>query len=291
MMDTNDLKAFIAVAQHQSFSIAAKQLFLTQPAISKRIASLEQRVNHSLFDRMGRYVQLTEAGEALLPKAHVILQTIEESEREIRELSGEIMGNLRVATSHHIGLHHLPPILRQFATKHSNVNLQFDFLDSEKAHEKVLTGICELAIVTLPPSLEPPLTSEILWEDPLIFAAGENHHLSKRQNITLHELAQEAAILPDLSTFTGRMAKQCFDDANETLTINMTTNYLETIKMMVSVGLGWSLLPKTLIDHQLVPLHIDGIALTRQLGIIRHSKKSLSNAALAFYSVLCKKAY
>lgn len=290
-MDTNDLKAFVAVAESQSFSLAAKQLFLTQPAISKRIASLEQRVNHALFDRMGRQVVLTEAGQTLFPKAQLILQTIIESEREIRELSGEIVGNLRVATSHHIGLHHLPPILRQFAVQHSNVNLQFDFLDSEKAHEKVLSGACELAIVTLPPKLELPLTSETLWDDPLVFVVGENHHLAKRKKITLHELAKEAAILPDLNTFTGRMAKQCFDDAKETLKINMATNYLETIKMMVSVGLGWSLLPKTLVDNQLIILNVENMTPIRYLGIIRHSKKSLSNAALAFYNVLCEKAH
>lgn len=289
-MDISDLKAFVAVAQTHSFSRAAKQLFLTQPAISKRIASLEQRVNHSLFNRLGREVQLTEAGQALFPKAQFILQSMIETEREIRELSGEIIGNLRVATSHHIGLHHLPPILRQFAAKHNNVNLQFDFLDSEKAHEKVLSGDCELAIVTLPPKLPPPLIAEILWKDPLVFVVGKTHHLAHKTQLTLNELSSESAILPDLNTFTGRMVKQCFDDHKEILKINMTTNYLETIKMMVSVGLGWSLLPKTLVDDQLIEIPVKGVSSIRNLGVILHSKKTLSNAALAFYHVLSNKS-
>lgn len=288
-MDTLDLKAFIAVAETGSFSQASSRLFVTQPAVSKRIAALEQSLNHTLFDRLGRQIRLTEAGEKLLPKAQALINDLNETERSIKELSGEIIGNLRVATSHHIGLHHLPPILREFSAEHPNVNLQFEFLDSEKAHEKVLKGSCELAIVTLPPILEQPLQQRILWKDPLVFVTGKTHFLAHKTKLTLADLAAESAILPDLSTFTGRMAKQCFEDAGLTLKLNMTTNYLETIKMMVSVGLGWSLLPKTLVDNQLSIIHVTGIELSRDLGIISHQKRSFGNAAAAFYQVLRSK--
>ena len=204
-MDTDSLKAFLAVAECQSFSIAAERLHLTQPAVSKRIAALEERLNHSLFDRLGRSVQLTEAGERLRPQATFILQNIRETERSIRELSGEMVGSLKVATSHHIGLHHLPPILRIFASKYPKVNLQFEFLDSEQAHEKVINGDCELAVVTLAPELKEPLAAEIIWQDPLVFVTSPKHELAQRSQITLKDLSQARAILPDLNTFTGRL--------------------------------------------------------------------------------------
>lgn len=285
-MDTETLKAFISVANSRSFSVAAKELFITQPAVSKRIASLELHLNHSLFDRLGKEVALSEAGEKLLPKAIQILQAISDAERSIRESSGEIIGTLRVATSHHIGLHHLPPVLRAFASKHRNVNLKFEFLDSEQAHDKVINGECELAIVTLAPKIEDPLEGVTIWRDPLYFVTGNEHHLANEKQVALETLSQNAAILPDLNTFTGRLVKEFFDNANLSLSLNMTTNYLETIKMMVSVGLGWSVLPRTLIDDQMSILTIQKPQLQRNLGVIKHRRRSLSNAAKAFQMVL-----
>ncbi|WNO10967.1 LysR family transcriptional regulator [Teredinibacter sp. KSP-S5-2] len=287
-MDTDSLKAFISVAKHGSFSKAAEELFLTQPAVSKRIAALENELNHSLFDRLGRETMLTEAGQVLLPEAQSIMRSIETTKRSILELSGEIVGTLRVATSHHIGLHHLPPVLRKFAAAHKEVNLQFDFLDSEQAHFKVAKGECELAIVTLAPIIEEPLQDHLLWHDPLVFVVGQGHHLANKKSVTLKELSNETAILPSLATFTGRLLKECFDNANLPLTLNMTTNYLETIKMMVSVGLGWSLLPKKMVDEQLICLNVPGVSIARELGIITHKKRSLGNAARAFFELLCE---
>ncbi|MFL0808860.1 MAG: LysR family transcriptional regulator [Agarilytica sp.] len=284
-MDLDELKAFTAVARTHSFSEAAKELFITQPAVSKRIAALEEHLNHSLFDRLGKDVSLTEAGKALLPNAEKILQSVHSTERSIRELSGEIVGNLHVATSHHIGLHHLPPVLRAFASQHRNVNLQFEFLDSEQAHEKVIRGECELAVVTLAPKLEPPLEAQTIWHDPLKFVVSTEHPLANSKRVSLQELSKEAAILPDLNTFTGRLVKSTFDQKGLPLTLNMATNYLETIKMMVSVGLGWSVLPTTLIDTHMRILE-PGVKLSRKLGVIKHQKRSLGNAAKAFYAVL-----
>lgn len=281
-MDTEALKAFIAVTQHRSFSLAGKQLHLTQPAISKRIAKLEEQLDHKLFDRLGRDLQLTEAGAKLFPQAEQLLLQIRNIARDIQELSGEIVGTLRVATSHHVGLHHLPPILREFASTHPNVNLQFDFLDSEQAHSKVLSGECELAFVTLAPKIDAPLASEVIWEDPLSVVVGSIHPLAKKMSVTLKALAQEPAILPDLNTYTGRIIKQTFEASGLNIRVNMATNYLETIKMMVSVGLGWSILPTTLIDSHLHTLNINEIKLSRNLGIVFHKQRTLSNAARTF---------
>ena len=116
-MDNPALKAFVMVAEHRSFSMAAEKLFITQPAISKRIAGLEQELNCQLFDRIGRNVVLTEAGIALLPRANNILRQVEETRRAMTNLSGEVSGALSMGTSHHVGLHRLPIVLRQFTTQ------------------------------------------------------------------------------------------------------------------------------------------------------------------------------
>lgn len=284
-MDTESLKAFLVVAELRSFSLAAQHLHLTQPAVSKRIAALESLLDYQLFDRIGRSIQLTEAGQTLLPRAQNILAELAETRRVIADLSGEVVGDLRVATSHHVGLHRLPPLLREFASRYPRVNLQFDFLDSEKAHERVLRGDCELAVVTLAPKAPENLRLEVLWHDPLVFVTGAQGDFPAAR-ATLQQLSQRPAILPDLSTYTGRLVKACFDQQRLALRLSMTTNYLETIKMMVSVGLGWSVLPESLVDSQLCHLDIAGVELSRQLGIVTHAKRSLSNAAAAFHGLL-----
>ncbi len=285
-MDTESLQAFVSVAKTGSFSIAAQQLFLTQPAVSKRISKLEERLNHRLFDRLGRDLHLTEAGQLLLLRAENVLLELKDIERSVKELSGEIVGSLQVATSHHVGLHHLPPILREFAASHTNVNLQFDFLDSEQAHQKVLTGECELALVTLAPRVEPPLANQVIWEDPLAIVVAKSHPLARSKELSLEILSEKPAILPDLNTYTGRIIKQIFEDAKVNLRVNMATNYLETIKMMVSVGLGWSVLPKTLMDEHTCELKLKEIHISRKLGVVFHQKRTLSNAAKAFLEIV-----
>ena len=148
-MDNQNLKAFITVAEVGSFSEAADRLYLTQSAISKRIALLEQQIGKRLFDRIARQVSLTEAGNELLPRARRILQEYENALQAINDLSGEASGTLRLAISHHLGLHRLPPILKQFAQQYPNVTLDIEFMDSEKAYEQVLHGDSEVAVITL----------------------------------------------------------------------------------------------------------------------------------------------
>ena len=128
-MDLANLSAFIAIAESGSFSGAAERLFLTQPAISKRIAGLEQQLDVRLFDRLGREVTLTEAGRALLPRAYQILNVLDDTRRALTNLNGAVSGRLTLATSHHIGLHRLPPLLRVFTRQYPAVALDIQFMD------------------------------------------------------------------------------------------------------------------------------------------------------------------
>ncbi|CAN1602744.1 protein of unknown function [Pseudomonas mediterranea] len=151
-MDLANLNAFIAIAETGSFSGAGEHLHLTQPAISKRIAGLEQQLNVRLFDRLGRETGLTEAGRALLPRAYQILNVLDDTRRALTNLTGEVTGRLTLATSHHIGLHRLPPLLREFTRRYPQVALDIQFLDSEVAYEEILHGRAELAVITLAPN-------------------------------------------------------------------------------------------------------------------------------------------
>ena len=285
-MDTQTLRAFLTVAECQSFTEAAELLHLTQPAISKRLSNLEQQLEHRLFDRIGRKVSLTEAGEALLPQARAILLAVANAERSVRDLDGSVGGKLSMGISHHIGLHRLPPVLRYFTRTYPEVRLDIDFMDSEQAHDMILHGELDLAVITLSPEQEPNLESFAVWEDPLTVATALDHPLANRNAVTPQELQQHTAIPPGLNTYTGQIIKRLFDEAGLKMDIAMSTNYMETIKVMVSIGLGWSILPATLIDDSVKALTLKGHHLSRTLGCVHHRNRSLSNAAEAFIKVL-----
>lgn len=287
LLDTENLKAFVAVAASGSFSQAANRLFLTQPAVSKRIAGLEQKLNCSLFYRMGKTVSLTEAGRELLPRAEAILDATAQAIQAMNDLSGRVKGELRLATSHHMGLHHLPAHLRRFADRYPGVTFSLDFQDSEVAMSQVLTGQVELAALTLASQFSDKLVPAICWDDPLVFVAARDHPLSQKPAPKLDDLAKFAAILPEANTFTTQLVIDLFRRQNQPLETRMATNYLETVKMLVSIGLGWGVLPKTMVENnELEILPVLSEPLVRQLGIVHHRDRHLSNASCAFLELV-----
>ncbi len=285
-MDIANLTAFVSVAETGSFSQASEQLYLTQPAISKRISALENELDIALFDRIGRQVTLTEAGTALLQHARLILQQVEDSKRAIRNLSGHIAGKLSIGTSHHIGLHRLPPVLRTFTRLYPEVELDLHFMDSEEACSAVEHGRLELGIVTLPLQPAHVLHTREVWPDPLDIVVNPDHPLTKKKKLLPEDLAAYTSILPTRGTYTRQIFEATLEQHKLALKVGLSTNYLETIKMMVSVGLGWSVLPRSMLGDELITLSIKGIQLERQLGIVWHSGHTLSNAAKAMSAIL-----
>lgn len=285
-MEINNLKAFLAVAESNSFSQAGEKLHLTQPAISKRIATLEEALGSRLFDRISRRIQLTEAGTLLLPTARNICGDIQQIQQAIANLGKSVGGRLSIGTSHHIGLHRLPEVLREFTSTFPEVELDLHFMDSEDACLKVENNLLELAIVTLPENPFPQLESEIIWHDPLQITCARNHPLSTLSQVTPADLARFPAIVPSADTVTRQILDKALLPFDIRLKIAMETNYIETIKMMVSVGLGWSSLPQTMLNQELLGIPVEGLTLERRLGTATHKKRSLSSAAQAFITLL-----
>ena len=278
-MDIQNLSAFVAVSNTGSFSRAAEQLFITQPAVSKRISSLETELNTHLFDRIGKKVLLTEAGYALLPSAQRILAELDESKRAIGNLNEKVSGHLKIATSHHIGLHRLPPVLRAFTTDYPAVDIDIQFMDSEEACHCVLKGDVELAIATLPDQEWKHLHHQTIWRDPLDIVISSQHPDAGSTQVSVKKLHKLPAILPAKNTFTRLLLEQALGLNEQNLNIAMETNYLETIKMMVSIGLGWSVLPVSMLSSDIVKMDIKGVEFERLLGVVSHQQRTPSNAA------------
>ncbi len=285
-MEMSQLQAFISVAHNRSFSITANQLHLTQPDISKRISTLEEHLGCALFDRIGHRIQLTTAGSILLPIAIKILQDVEDYKRQVQGLNNSVSGKLTLASSHHISLHRLPEILKTFARQYKDVELDFQFLESEQACEAVRVGKIVLAVITLPLETDEKLLTDNLWNDPLGCMSSNEHSLCTISDITLAKLVEYPILLPEKQTFTRQIIERPFIENNLKLKTLMTTNDLESLRMMVEIGLGWSILPESMLRPPLVAIKVEGLELKRTLGLVRNKNRTLSSSAKAMIKLL-----
>ncbi|MCF9027226.1 LysR family transcriptional regulator [Acinetobacter nectaris] len=284
-MNLAAFEAFVKVMETGSVSIAAEHLFITQPAVTKRIHSLEEYFSVSLFESAGRGIQPTHVAHLLLPKVKTWLNELGDIHHNLSHQHEQVQGRLKLGTSHHIGLHHAPPYLKSYVQQYPHVDLDVKFVDSEQAHEQVLTGDLELAFLTLPPIGDERLNYLPIWEDPLVFVASPFHPLAQMSNPDLEQLTHYPSLLPAAKTYTSQITLAEFEKRGLRPKTSMTNNPLESIRMLASIGVGWSVLPKTLINQDLKQLDLD-LELKRTLGLVWHPSRSQSKAAEALIQLV-----
>ncbi|MEM7563233.1 MAG: LysR family transcriptional regulator [Pseudomonadota bacterium] len=285
-MQIAQINAFLAVAATESFSIAAEQLHITQPAVSKRIRQLENHIKVTLFDRIGKRSILTPDGRAFKPHAERILEELKNFRSSQSHEQGVPSGQLTLATSHHIGLHRLPNILRDFKIRYPAVDLDLHFMDSEDACIAIANNELEIAVVTLPRQTHDKLNCEAVWIDELVVVMAMDHPLAESTDVEPEQLLQHPSILPSTGTFTRKIIDKLFSNSQEQLKIVLETNYLETIKVMASANLGWSILPRNMLDSSLTHRPLQGLNVQRSLGIVTHKNRTLSLSSSAMIAVL-----
>jgi DNA-binding transcriptional LysR family regulator len=285
-MQINQIQAFLAVAELESFSQAAERLHITQPAVSKRIRQLENHMRVELFDRIGKRSILTPGGAAFKPRAERILHELQAYRQDLGRQQGTPSGSLRFATSHHIGLHRLPQVLREYKIRYPRVDLDLQFMDSEDACAAIAANQLELAIVTLPEADDERLLCEDIWIDELVVVMAPDHQLAAGGELQPADLLQYAAILPSHGTFTRRIIDGLLAADEGRLDIILETNYLETIKVMVSANLGWSILPRSMVDISLACTTLSGLAARRRLGAVTRRGRTLSPGSNAMLELL-----
>lgn len=289
-MEITQLRAFLCVAEHRSFSEAANSLFITQPAVSKRINTLEAQLGRQLFDRLGKQIALTPAGRALLPAARRVLVEVANCEAELLSLDGQIAGPLALGTSHHIGLRRLPPLLRHYIHSYPDVQVDLQLSESEDALARVMDNTLELAVITLPTEKPAGVVCEILWPDPLVFCVAAEHPLATADQIDAAALCAHTALLPSRGTATRRLLQEQMQPHGQQLGQILETNYLETNRGLAEAGLGWALLPASMVNDTLCTLSVPDFTLSRDLGVVHRRGRTLSSAANAMLQVLRSKS-
>ncbi|AOA59331.1 LysR family transcriptional regulator [Acinetobacter larvae] len=284
-MNLAAFEAFMRVMETGSISMAAELLFITQPAVTKRIDTLEEYFGVKLFESAGRGIQATPAAHTLLPRITQWMHELNDIHYTLSHEQDQVRGRLKIGTSHHIGLHHLPPYLKDYVQKFTDVNLNVLFVDSEQAHEQVLSGDLELAFLTLPPNGDARLKYQSIWNDPLVFVAAPFHPLAAKNNLSLKDLIDYPSILPALQTYTSQITLAEFEKQGLKPRMNMLNNSLEAIRMLASIGTGWSVLPKTMLNADLIQLDVD-VQMQRQLGIVWHPNRTQSKALEALIEMV-----
>jgi DNA-binding transcriptional LysR family regulator len=185
-------------------------------------------------------------------------------------------------------------VIKKFLGEYPNVELKIEFMESENAYEKIKRNEADIAFLTLENTSdnESPgqdaalgLAVHIDWMDPMNIVCALEHPLANLATVNLKTLSGHQAILPEKKTFTYAVLERLFSSQSLSLTGTIPTNYLETIKMLVSSGLGWTVLPNTMIDEFLHVIKVDGVTISRKLGAVSHKNHLLSNSARAFLEV------
>lgn len=292
-MDFYQLAYFKKAAELNSIGNAAKEMFVTQPAVSKQIKALEEELGQKLFDRIGKKIFLTFAGKVLYSHADRILRSLDEAKTAIKDISEECSGELVIGTSDHISLHRLPDVLKSYTTAYPKVDLKLRCHRSETILDMVNKNLVDLGVITLP-KVSGNLVSKTIWQDPMSIVFQNRHPLASLKVIWLKDIAKYGMILPEPDTTTRKTIDAAFSKKRLAPDITMEVAYLETIKGLVKAGLGISILPDKAIEQEvkagtLMKSAIRDAKFSRNLGVVYLKQKYLSRPAVEFLKFLDKK--
>ncbi|MBZ5563977.1 MAG: LysR family transcriptional regulator [Acidobacteriia bacterium] len=288
-MDYDQLASFLEVAKLQSFSRAAEKLFRTQPAISAQVRLLEQECGEKLFDRSGKKVLLTPAGEILCRYAEKLLGMQKEALQAIAELNQTPRGKLYIGANEATCLYVLPRTFARFKHLYPLVQISIYRNFSHKILQKVQEGAVDLGIVTLPQTMN---NMEVIpvFRDEVQVVVPKNHPLAKNRSVTVEQMSQHPLILPKTG-HTRVVIDRLLREFRDHLQISMELASVETIKKFVGAGLGISLISRTYAQPEvtagllkLIPL--DGQKIYRELGLVYRRDRYLSLPAKVFIDVV-----
>ncbi len=303
-MTFEQLRIFLAVAKHLHFTRAAEAVYLTQPAVSAAIHSLEAEYDVKLFHRTGRSIQMTDAGKLLQTEAQQILDRVALTERGLRELNNMQQGELKLGSSLTIGNYWLPSKISEFKRQYPGIVVSCTLGNAEEICEGTAIGLFDLGLVTgeVKASLKKCLQQEVVGSDRLQIVVGKSHPWYKRQEISPEELLTTTWVMRE----SGSGVQQIFEQALQSwgietyqLDIVLVLSSSEMVKAVVESGVGAAAIPELMVQKELklstlyaIPL-IDRDKSSRQkLEIVqpvwklKHQQRFQTRVASAFEMIL-----
>ena len=292
-IDSRQLRAFASLARTGSFTLAARELSLTQSAVSHSMRALEQEVGCRLLEKMGKKVVLTEAGEGLLVHVQRILEEMALARAEIGQLAKWGQSRLRIGASTTACQYVLPAVLREFQKEFARCAISIEPGDTPDAIEALRERRIDLA-VNLEPRPGEPLEFRPLFTDELVFMTSPEHPWAQTRRVDRREIARQNYILYGKRSYTSEMIERYFRADDIVLHSTMDLRNMEAIKELVKLGLGISILApwcarQELASGALVALPLGRRKLKRRWGVLSWRGRRLSLAEERFIT-LCERA-
>ena len=288
-MDFDHLVTFAEIAKLGSFSRAGQKLFRSQPAVSAQIRQLEQEYGQKLFDRVGKSVRLTVAGETLLEYAGRLLTLRDESLRAVADQAASPRGTLAVGANEATCLYVLPDIFAEYSRRYPGVQISIYRNFSHKVIEKVESGAVDVGIVTLPVKA-PSLRVHPIFRDRLVLMASPSNPLAALKSVTTAQIAEQPQIFPKTG-FTRQVLDKQFRPYRSRLRVVMELPSVGMIKQFVAAGLGVSIISAGFAREEaraglvkLIP--ISDMEVWRELGLVYRRDRTLPRSATAFISLV-----
>lgn len=244
---TDQLVGALTVARLGSFTKAARELGISQPALSRQIMSLERMLNVRLFDRIGRSVRLTSVGEELVARCAPLMEELSRVTFNLSSSGTNPSGRVRLGASESVAVHALPGILRSFLHQHRRVSLRLACHTSELLPQMVASGELDMAVTAIDFDLHGQEVRH-LWDEELVLVLPVNH-TARSRNITSY-LHEDFILLP-ASTITRRLLDRALDQQNIDINVSLEHTSPEVIKAMVSAGLGLAILPEPTVRREI----------------------------------------
>ncbi len=284
------LRIFTTVATTRSFSQAAKQLYISQPAVSRGVQELERQLNLILIDRSMNTFTLTEGGRLLYQHGLHIFAAERAAEVALEELHGLVRGQLALGASQTIGTYLLPSLLRQFHRRHPGVRLMLDILNTHQILERLISAPLDLAFVEGPVDL-PNLIITPWRVDTLVVIAAPDHHLVRKKPLALDDILTEPFIMREVGSGTRENIERELHTRGLQLNTAMELGGTSAIKEAVAAGLGISIVSEATIKLErtvgtLAVLEVLDFVLTRTMSQVLVAERPLSRAATIFQSLL-----
>jgi DNA-binding transcriptional LysR family regulator len=248
-VDLGQLEAFQQVAIQRSFRRAGEALFLTQPSISARIQTLERELGELLFERQGRTVRLTDAGQAFLPYAERALQAVKEGQAAIEGLRRAASGQLVIGSARIIGTYTLPKIVKHFRERYPGIDVVIRTGRSQEILEMVLADEVQIGLTRQ--LRHPDVQTTPLYDEEIVLVTYPRHPFAFAGGTTITQIGREPLILYHKDSTYYTIINEVCREAGIIPHVVMELDSVESTKKMVEQGMGISLLPRSSIEREL----------------------------------------
>lgn len=305
-MNLDQLQVFLAVARHLHFSRAAEELYITQPAVSASVAKLESQYGVKLFHRIGRRVELTDAGRFLQQEGPRLLDGVDRLARGLHEFNDLRRGVLSLGASFTVGNYWLPSRLSHFGDRYPEIELLCSLGNADQVLDGTARGQFDLCFLTgwatreQPPELESHLSAVQVGEERLQVVVGRSHPWFGVASISAEQLRGSTWIVREHGSGAQRLFEVLLRQAGvdpRSLEVRLTLNSSEMVKTVVLTGTGAAALPETMVGSDLAQgllwaVEIQGRIEARQpIWMVKHDQRYPSSLLRAFEAVIQEVAY